>query len=432
MIYQAKFWEMKNRIFIFLTGFYIAAWILSPKFGYTQQYQWLGLPNSPNPVGSGARALGMGGAFIGVADDATAASWNPGGLIQLKKTELSVVGALLYRSETNEFKAYPEASGRQGISETDINYFSFAHPFNLFRRNMIISLNYQHLFDFNREWHFPLTYSSGEQRIHYQQKGGLSAVGIAYCIQVTPEFSLGVTLNVWKNRWSKNGWEQIEHRTRLSDGTQFFTGNRYMFEGFNANLGMLWNINSKLAVGAVFKTPFTADLKHEVTKFSPGEYYKPSENETLDMPMSYGIGLAYRFSDNLTVSGDIYRTEWQDFVLTDSMGYDISLVTGLPVKKSDIDPTCQIRIGAEYLFIKEKYIIPLRCGFFYDPAPAQERPDDFFGFSLGSGISIRSYVFDFAYQYRFGNNVGKSALQHMNFSQDIEEHTFYASIIYHF
>ena len=37
-------------------------------------------PNaSPNIIGSGARALGMGGAFIAVADDATAASWNPGG-----------------------------------------------------------------------------------------------------------------------------------------------------------------------------------------------------------------------------------------------------------------------------------------------------------------------------------------------------------------
>ncbi len=180
----------------------------------------------------------MGGAFIGVADDATAASWNPGGLIQLKKTELSVVGASLYRSETNEFKAYMESSGGQGISGTELNYLSFAHPFNLFRRNMIVSLNYQHLFDLNREWHFPIIYraGSGEQHIHYQQKGGLSAVGIAYCIQVTPEFSLGVTLNIWKNRWSKNEWEQIEDRTRLSDGARFLQSNRYIFDGFNANI----------------------------------------------------------------------------------------------------------------------------------------------------------------------------------------------------
>ena len=40
------------------------------------------LPPSPNLIGSGSRAMGMGGSFISIADDATAASWNPGGLIQ--------------------------------------------------------------------------------------------------------------------------------------------------------------------------------------------------------------------------------------------------------------------------------------------------------------------------------------------------------------
>ena len=36
--------------------------------------------SSPLPTGSGARALGSGGAFLALADDATAASWNPAGL----------------------------------------------------------------------------------------------------------------------------------------------------------------------------------------------------------------------------------------------------------------------------------------------------------------------------------------------------------------
>ncbi len=42
-------------------------------------------------IGSGSRAMGMGGAFIAVADDATAASWNPAGLAVLEKPEASVV-----------------------------------------------------------------------------------------------------------------------------------------------------------------------------------------------------------------------------------------------------------------------------------------------------------------------------------------------------
>ena len=74
-----------------------------------QIQQTVEISSSPNPVGSGARALGMGGAFIGVADDATAASWNPGGLIQLETPEVSVVGAYNNRTEDTTYIAFPRA-----------------------------------------------------------------------------------------------------------------------------------------------------------------------------------------------------------------------------------------------------------------------------------------------------------------------------------
>src|SRR5215470_1211986 len=45
--------------------------------------------NFANP---GARSLGMGGAFLGLADDATAAYTNPAGLTQLLEPEISVEG----------------------------------------------------------------------------------------------------------------------------------------------------------------------------------------------------------------------------------------------------------------------------------------------------------------------------------------------------
>ena len=40
-----------------------------------------------NTFGAGARTMGMGGAFLGVADDFTALYWNPAGLAQIKKFE---------------------------------------------------------------------------------------------------------------------------------------------------------------------------------------------------------------------------------------------------------------------------------------------------------------------------------------------------------
>lgn len=143
------------------------------------------------------------------------------------------------------------------------------------------------------------------------------------------------------------------------------------------------------------------------------------------------MGLAYRFSDRLTVSADFTRTEWDDFVFKDSEGNKTSAISGKPKKDSDVDPTNTFRLGAEYLFIEPTYVVPLRGGVFYDPAPAEGSPDDFYGFSLGSGFAKGRFIFDLAYQYRFGRNVGGSILKNLDFSQDVDEHTVYGSVIIH-
>lgn len=44
-------------------------------------------------IGVGARALGMGGAFVGLSNDASAVYWNPAGLAQLNQRELSIMHA---------------------------------------------------------------------------------------------------------------------------------------------------------------------------------------------------------------------------------------------------------------------------------------------------------------------------------------------------
>jgi len=66
----------------------------------------------------------------------------------------------------------------------------------------------------------------------------------------------------------------------------------------------------------------------------------------------------------------------------------------------------------------------------YVPAPTEGNPDDIWEFSLGSGYG--RYVFDMAYQYRFGNDVGGSIMEEFSFPQDLGKHTVYASLIVHF
>lgn len=43
-------------------------------------------------AGDGARGKAMGGAFVALADDATAYSWNPAGMVLLKKTRNVLYG----------------------------------------------------------------------------------------------------------------------------------------------------------------------------------------------------------------------------------------------------------------------------------------------------------------------------------------------------
>jgi len=53
-------------------------------------------------LGVGAKALGMGGAFVGVASDGTASYWNPSGLCQLDQKQLSLMHAETFGSLLNQ------------------------------------------------------------------------------------------------------------------------------------------------------------------------------------------------------------------------------------------------------------------------------------------------------------------------------------------
>jgi len=422
--------------------------------------------SSFNPVGSGARALGMGGAFISIADDATAASWNPGALIQLRTPEISIVGGGFGRQEDNTFGNNPEASGIETVTNTSLNYLSASYPCGsgICGKNMVFSINYQNLYNFSKDWAFPIDALGDNFKFNtnydFVQSGDLYALGLAYAIQATDELSLGFTLNFWGDYLKSNEWKQ---RYKITDTSFYQFGSSslttveerlrkdtYQFSGFNANLGVFWEFyqkeETKLTLGLVLKTPFTADIKHTGSlehtvsdNGSPPIYSRFPDidvDEKIDMPMSYGLGLAYQVSDALTLAGDIYRTNWDDFIRTDANGNKFSVISNVPESESKVKPTYQVRLGMEYRIISQEfgnnYIIPLRAGVFYDPAPAEGAPDDLYGFSVGGGIAYETYVFDIAYQYRFGNDVGKYVLPTEDFSQDIREHTLYASLAVRF
>jgi tetratricopeptide (TPR) repeat protein len=68
-----------------------------------------GQPGAFMSYGAGARALGMGGAFFAVADDASASYWNPAALTLLERKEFTAMQAALF-------------------DQTTLNFFTYAHP----------------------------------------------------------------------------------------------------------------------------------------------------------------------------------------------------------------------------------------------------------------------------------------------------------------
>ncbi len=465
------------------------------------------IASSPNPVGSGARAMGMGGAFIAVADDATAASWNPGGLIQLEKPELSIVYSYYNRSEdyrptlglqtsssfdVDTISAAPAVittsttTARDTIGKADtnvtapqeINYLSFAYPFSAFQRNMVFSINRQHLYDFNKDVDQSLNINSStmgstvitlngtvvntipisdirvaNETHRFRQEGGLYTISPAYAVQITPTVSVGATFNIWDDILSgPNGWTKqheinsLEDRGAVRESSYYWDKTQYRFSGFNMNLGFLWDITEMITLGGVVKTPFKAKVRRVFSWYQqdtdvtdpvnpvplPSSSGTIREDWHLKMPMSYGLGVAFRFSDRFSMALDVYRTEWDDFVYIQEDGTKSSPITGQAPGVVHVDETHQVRLGAEYLFIKPTTVIPVRAGLFYDPEPSPGAPQNFYGFSLGSGFMWERLVFDAAYQYRWGNDVDGIAIGVPNTKADVKQHLVLASAIWHF
>jgi photosystem II stability/assembly factor-like uncharacterized protein/long-subunit fatty acid transport protein len=448
---------LRRRREAWMAGLALICWLglSSPGHSFTI-FEQVGLASAPLPVGSGARAQGMGGAFIAVSDDATAASWNPAGLIQVERPEVSLVGEYVHRKEDFFSPANPEIDNTGSVSTSDINFVSATFPFH-WHKNMVVSINYQRLFDFKREFEYQRNISAPavdlHQQIRYDQDGFVSAIGFAGAIEITPRISLGATVNVWTDQMgSDNGW--TENYNEIAEGSQAGVPvtinttiqDRYeQFRGINFNIGLLWDIGNWGTIGAVVKTPFTATIQHRFSFSQTTQYGDPinddnttgpitvEEEVDLNMPISYGLGWSRRFQDVFTLGIDIYRTEWGDYCLTNGNGEEFSPIDGRPKEQSDVDATTHIRVGGEYLFLMPQHdlAVPVRFGLFYDPEPSEGSPNDVYGFALGAGLTFPRCSLDLAYQLRWADDADSGNLIAGSLV-DITQQTLMASLIYYF
>lgn len=386
--------------------------------------------STPNPVGSGARAVAWGNAFIAIADDATAASWNPGGLTQLLTPEASFALAYHNRMERVDFSGLPTRSTSRSNNSTSINYASLVYPFHLGDLNMVGSINYQRLYEFDRRLKYttrsPLAGTARMVRSSsFEQIGGLTTLSPAFAVQIIPQWSLGVAVNFWGlDHDGGDGWDQQWQVKRIEIDPAFYNlvtsqnlseiKESYRLSGINYVIGTHIKLQN-LTIGAVYKTAFDANVKYKwEMATSNSDFVNPAgssrngplrrkEDETLHWPESYGLGMAYRVSDRFTFSGDAYTTRWSEYRLRKKDGAELNLLAG--DGSNNIRDTWQFHVGAEYLWIQPKYVFALRGGGFYDPEPIQDQVQSFYGAAIGGGIVYQNLVLDAALQYRWGGDL---------------------------
>jgi len=406
---------------------------------------------APKPMGSGARALGQS-AFIAVADDATAASWNPAGLINLERPEVSFVGAWKattydYSPADNNISVDPDS-----WSGSEINFMSFTLPREIANTDVVISVNYHQVYDFGLDINYMVEDPEEPLIIKGKSGGAISAYSIAGGLSMPscPEITIGASFNWYtQSLFNDNAWQVKQRVYWHEDGGSDFelaltsTDTFDNFRGHNFTFGLLWDAYEKdenlLTLGVVCHTPFTVKVDRELDIAIPNWPKAPPTRGRLEMdfPLSIGAGANYRLSDRRSVAFDVEWKDWSEFEQTDlDTGERTSPIGG---GDGDIADTLAFRLGFEHLTFPEftgESVLAYRGGVFYEPRPALDNPMPVYGFSAGLGWTVKDqFSLDFAYQFRWGEEVSGRNLSvgyPSNIDYSIEEHFFVISLIKYF
>lgn len=331
-------------------------------------------------VNPGARSTAMGGAFIALADDATATEANPAGLNLLVKPEVSFE----YRhtgfdqKEANSSNEIPNGSQITTVSSTNqldslnqASFFSVVLPVKAV------------VFAFSRQEAAKLDGTLGEQ--FHQTTSPISSVQLTSSgeehLDVTNySFSaatrLGDLLLGGSLRYSKLDWNVSVGNTEETllpnqppRTTLDFSNSLDDSDGAAAfNVGAIYNFKSHLSVGAVYK----GNAKFSVTETeTPNGNKAGSFENVLKIPDIFGIGVTARPTESLTISYDLVRIQYSDLLESFQAGYGI--ITD-PLNNErvsyDIGDATEHHLGGEYFLPFQQVAVTIRAGYFRKPIAA--------------------------------------------------------------
>lgn len=417
--------------------------------------------------GSGARAIGMGNAFVAMSDDGLGMAYNPAGIALMRRFELG--GGFKYGVNSNN-TSFLGNQLKSESSRADLDNFTLVFPIPTLRGSLVIGTSYNSTLDFTGKFDFKgynggnssmIQDLNGYSEIPYElyltddsyitkingrleqsgsrtQTGSAGVWNFSGAYEAYKNFFLGATISVGGGTYQNNFIIQESDNNGVYSGTELAPGYPFTttFKRFDyktildwdirfyeVKLGMLYQVQNIARVGMTVELPKSYTIKEKyqveastiwgtgrVVDIDPADYRSDVEYE-IKTPFRFTGGVAFN------VRGLIISAQGTFVDYTNSSFKDIS---GLgSVFTSDLNRDIQnslrsvlnYNLGAEYTF---PFIdMRLRAGYFIQKSAYKDDPTEydrkFVTFGLGYLID-GELSFDVAYIHGwwkdFGDNYG--------------------------
>ncbi len=345
----------------------------------------------------GAKAAGMGTAFVGLADDPSAILFNPAGLAQIKGTQVygGVTALRPSTTYTNDF----------GVSETTKSQ-TFFPPHLYFctdslGNDVVLGVGLYSPFGIGgRKWD-----ETGLTR--YQSvESSIATVTLNPTVAWRASDVVSLAAGVDYLRATMR-------MKRMMDQSSFGAGDASSEieadgDGWGYNFGALFQAGAELRIGAAYRSAVRVNYRGDMTiegiapAIQPvfgGPSYKTAVATGNRFPEIWSLGASYRVSPALIVVSDVELVRWSSF---NHMDLDIEQEAPPLLVDStaalDWKDSWQFKIGAEYT-VSEAVVLRAGYAFINTPVPDQTlepgNPDaDQHNISIGLGYKYAPLIVD--------------------------------------
>ncbi|MCF6158209.1 MAG: transporter [wastewater metagenome] len=348
-----------------------------------------------NPVFS-ASALAQGNAFLARADDASAIAFNPAGLTQLQRPEVSLGAGLIY--PTVEYHGINANEGVDENMDTTINTIPnifFASP--IIKDTLAIGLGVTAPYGLNGKWD-----EDGFSRFVVTDFD-LKIITINPTLTYKPFsfLSIGAGLDYY--------YAETELESRVPP--EGFRDLDMHGDAFGYNIGILYTISQSHSIGFSFRSKadidFDGDLK--LSNLSdPVTALDSKIKTTATLPEMLSLGYAYKFKNLWSIEADVQWTHWSRF---DVLRFTTDPPLGDIEDVRNWDNTWGFALGGEYtlsenLRVRGGYAFhesPVPAETFEPSVPQSSRHALFTGFGYSWGKNLNKWI-DIAYGIVFYEN----------------------------